>query len=60
MPGDALDSWLSAAAQKPWDSALLAGHSGTIQRLRGRLVDRGLSRRRIATKAHWADDRAGL
>lgn len=58
--GAALSTWL--AGQEPGDAAYyLAGHAGSIQRLREALHgEREVPRERVRTKAYWADGRAGL
>lgn len=59
-PGSALRSWTAAATIDDQESAYLAGHAETLQRLRALLRDRGVPRSRIVTKAYWASGRTGL
>ncbi|MDC3954171.1 siderophore-interacting protein [Polyangium jinanense] len=60
--GDALLQWLEA--NEPAQSAdvcfYLAGHTGSLVRIREWLLQRGFSRRSIRTKAYWADGKRGL
>ncbi len=58
--GDALVELLRATA-RPGDVAYLAGHAGTIQRLRRVWVgELGLPHSAVRTKAYWADGRKGM
>ncbi|WP_375425081.1 siderophore-interacting protein [uncultured Friedmanniella sp.] len=61
-PGVALLDWLGEHPPHRPDevAACLAGHVPTMQRLRGRLLALGLSRRAVSLKAHWSTGRQGL
>ncbi|WP_045742159.1 hypothetical protein [Actinoplanes rectilineatus] len=50
----------ASAALADVDGALLLGHAQSIQRQRRALINRGLSRRVIATKPYWSTGREGL
>jgi NADPH-dependent ferric siderophore reductase len=58
--GDALAGWLPASRPGPGAVAYLAGHAGTVRRLRALLLEAGLDRRAVRAKAYWADGRRGL
>jgi NADPH-dependent ferric siderophore reductase len=60
--GDALLGWLDGSGLTPDDYTCfyLAGHAGTLVRVRERLLRAGWSRRSVRTKAYWADGKRGL
>ncbi len=59
--GDALLAWLDSATLPAGRGAVyLIGHAQSIQRLRERLVLRGIERRQIKTKPFWSDGKRGL
>jgi NADPH-dependent ferric siderophore reductase len=60
--GDALASWVEGSELSPSDDVCfyLAGHAGSIVRIRERLVRDGWPKRRIRTKPYWADGKRGL
>ena len=59
-PGAALCAWVAERSLVGTDRAYVAGHAGTVQRLRNLLRETGLPRGSITGKAYWATGRAGL
>lgn len=60
--GDALGAWLEQSSfGGARDTAFyLAGHAGSVSRLRRWLLASGVPRRNLRCKAHWADGKRGL
>ncbi|APR87331.1 Iron-chelator utilization protein [Minicystis rosea] len=60
--GDVLLRWIEEQRALPPEGVCfyLAGHTGSIVRMRDHLLQRGWSRRSIRTKAYWADGKRGL
>lgn len=60
--GSGLLRWLEGASLRPSDGThvYLAGHAGTIVRLRAKLLELGFSRRQLHARAYWADGKKGL
>ncbi|MCP3059405.1 siderophore-interacting protein [Myxococcus sp. K38C18041901] len=58
--GEALCAWLGRNVRKE-ATCYLAGHAGSIVRLRQELLERhGLDKRALRSKAYWADGKRGL
>jgi NADPH-dependent ferric siderophore reductase len=55
-----LEAWAETADVPDGATWVLAGHAGTIQRVRRALLSRGVPRSAIATRAYWATGKRGL
>lgn len=60
--GEALLAWIEEADLSPGSDVCfyLAGHTGSIVRMRERLLRWGWPKRNIRTKPYWADGKRGL
>jgi NADPH-dependent ferric siderophore reductase len=58
--GTVLAAWAQTAEVPHAATWVLAGHAGTIQRVRSALIERGIPRATIVSRPYWASGKRGL